>query len=67
MRPYFGVFFFVLIALKSAFSAPRIYTVEAGYLAKLIREPAWEINLAPTNSPIIAQRFGAIVYILFFR
>lgn len=40
MRPYLGVLPFVLRALKSAFSAPRIWTVEAGYLAKFVKEPA---------------------------
>lgn len=39
MRPYLGVLPLVLRARKSAFSAPRIWTVEAGYLAKLVREP----------------------------
>lgn len=34
--------------LKRAFSAPKICTVEAGYLAKLVRLPAWEISRAPT-------------------
>lgn len=34
--------------LKRAFSAPRIWTVEAGYLARLVRLPAWEIRRAPT-------------------
>ena len=35
----FGVFPLVLRARKSAFSAPRIWTVEAGYLAKLVKDP----------------------------
>ena len=34
--------------LKRAFSAPRIWTVEAGYLARLVSDPAWEMSLAPT-------------------
>jgi hypothetical protein len=34
--------------LKSAFSAPRICTVDAGYFARLVRLPAWEIRRAPT-------------------
>lgn len=38
----------VFRALNSAFSAPKICTVEAGYFAKLVRLPAWEISLAPT-------------------
>jgi hypothetical protein len=29
--------------------------------------PACAINLAPTNSPTIVVRFGAIAYILFLR
>ena len=53
--------------MKSAFSAPKIYTVDAGYLAKFINDPAWAISLAPTNSPTIVVRFGAIAYILFLR
>ncbi len=35
----FGVLPFVFKARKSAFSAPRICTVEAGYLARLVRDP----------------------------
>ena len=34
--------------LKRAFSAPRIWTVEAGYLARLVSDPAWDISRAPT-------------------
>ena len=34
--------------LNNAFSAPRICTVEAGYLAKFVRLPAWDIKRAPT-------------------
>lgn len=34
--------------LNRAFSAPRICTVDAGYLAKFVRLPAWAISLAPT-------------------
>ncbi len=40
MRPYFGVLPRVLSARKSAFSAPRIWTVDAGYLAREVNEPA---------------------------
>ena len=40
MRPYLGVSCLVLSARKSAFSAPRICTVEAGALARFIKEPA---------------------------
>ena len=39
-RPYFGVFPLVLRARKRAFSAPKIWTVDAGYLANLVNEPA---------------------------
>jgi len=46
--PYFGVLCFVLIALNNAFSAPNIWTVEAGHFAKLTKLPAWQISLAPT-------------------
>ncbi len=58
VTPQWGFFFWtspltVLLVntptdLKSAFSAPRICTVEAGYLARLVRLPAWEIKRAPT-------------------
>lgn len=34
--------------LNSAFSAPRICTVDAGYLARLVRLPACEMRRAPT-------------------
>jgi len=63
MSPYLGVFFLVLMALKSAFSAPRIYKVEAGCLARFTREPAWLISLAPTVSPIMLVRLGAMAFI----
>lgn len=36
------------VYLKRAFSAPRIWTVDAGYFARFVRLPAWEINRAPT-------------------
>ena len=42
IRPYLGVLPLVFRALNSAFSAPRICTVDAGYLAKLVKEPAAE-------------------------
>lgn len=57
----------VLIALNRAFSAPRIWTVEAGHLARLTRLPAWQISLAPTSYPTRAVGFGARACILFFR
>ena len=34
--------------LNRAFSAPSICTVEAGYLARLVRLPAWEMSRALT-------------------
>ena len=40
-RPYLGVFPFVFRARKRAFSAPRIWTVDAGYFANFVSEPAW--------------------------
>ena len=43
--PYLGVADLVLMALKSAFSAPRICTVQAGILARFVREPAWEMAI----------------------
>mmetsp|Transcript_43892 Transcript_43892/g.136606 ORF Transcript_43892/g.136606 Transcript_43892/m.136606 type:complete len:219 (-) Transcript_43892:591-1247(-) len=67
MRPYFGVLPFVFRARKSAFSAPRICTVDAGYFARFVRLPACEMSRAPMISPIKAQRFGATRSILAFR
>ena len=46
--PYFGVADFVFNAQNDAFSAPKIYIVLAGYFVKVVRLPAYEINLAPT-------------------
>ena len=34
--------------LNNAFSAPSICTVDAGYLAKFVKEPACDIKRAPT-------------------
>jgi hypothetical protein len=51
-KPYFGVLVFYFKALNKAFSAPRIWIVEAGYLARVLNEPEWAINLAATFSPI---------------
>eukprot|EP00966_Prymnesium_polylepis_P227217 5257855-Prymnesium_polylepis.1 len=48
MRPYLGVLPRVLSARKSAFSAPRICTVDAGYLARLVKLPACEMRRAAT-------------------
>merc|ERR1712079_342854 len=58
IRPYLGVLPFFFKARKRAFSAPKICTVDAGYLAKLVNDPAWDINLAPTTSPIKAAKFA---------
>lgn len=65
--PYFGVLVFYFRALKRAFSAPRIYTVDAGYFIKLERPPECEISFAPTVSPIIVVRLGATSIILLWR
>lgn len=59
IKPYFGVLPFVFNALNNAFSAPRIWTVDAGYFARLVNEPACEIKRAPTKSPMSACKFGA--------
>mmetsp|Transcript_6368 Transcript_6368/g.14143 ORF Transcript_6368/g.14143 Transcript_6368/m.14143 type:complete len:249 (-) Transcript_6368:399-1145(-) len=67
INPYFGVSCFALSARKSAFSAPRICTVEAGCFARFISDPACAISLAPTSSPTMIERLGAIACILFFR
>ena len=66
-RPYFGVFVFCLRALKSAFSAPRIWMVEAGYLERVASDPEWEMSLAAMVSPIKLVRFGATISILPLR
>lgn len=55
------------MALKRAFSAPKIWIVEEGNLAKLLRPPDWVNNLAPTLSPKIEVRLGATLYIWFLR
>jgi len=41
--------------------------VEAGYLAKLINDPALAISFAASYSPIKNEVLGAIAYILFLR
>ena len=41
-----GVFVFCLSALNKAFSAPKIWMVEAGYLDKVASDPEWEMSLA---------------------
>lgn len=53
---------FVFKARKRAFSAPRIWTVLAGCLAKLSKLPAWLINRAPTSSPTSTVRLGAMAF-----
>jgi hypothetical protein len=40
INPYLGVLPLVFSALKRAFSAPRICTVDAGYLARFVKDPA---------------------------
>jgi len=64
MSPYLGVLPLVFKARKRAFSAPRIWTVEAGYLERLVREPALEMRRAPTVSPMSAFKLGATMFIL---
>ena len=44
MRPYLGVLPLVFRALNRAFSAPRICTVLAGYLAKFVKDPAGQVS-----------------------
>ena len=65
--PYFGVLLFYFKALNKAFSAPKIWIVEAGYLAKVLKDPEWAISLAAIFSPISSVRLGETIYILFFR
>jgi len=67
MIPYFGVFPPFFKALNKAFSAPRIYIVEAAAFARLTKEPAWEINLAATLSPIKDERLGLTAVSLAWR
>mmetsp|Transcript_32959 Transcript_32959/g.94823 ORF Transcript_32959/g.94823 Transcript_32959/m.94823 type:complete len:234 (-) Transcript_32959:20-721(-) len=67
ISPYFGVLPFVFSARKSAFSAPRICTVDAGYLARFVRLPACEIRRAPMTSPMSAVKFGATISIFAFK
>jgi hypothetical protein len=62
--PYFGVFPLVFKALNKAFSAPKIYTVDAGHLERFYKLPAYEISFAATFSPIKDVRFGATISIL---
>merc|ERR1719199_568592 len=67
IKPYFGVLPLVFSARKRAFSAPRIWTVDAGYFARLMRLPACEMSRAPIISPIRAERLGATRSILVLR
>lgn len=62
--PYLGVFPFVFKARNRAFSAPKIWMVEAGNFARFVNEPACEINRAPTCSPKSVAKFGATSPIL---
>jgi len=66
-NPYLGVFVFCFKALNKAFSAPRIWIVEAGYLAKVERDPEWAISLAATFYPIKLVKFGDTDSILSLR
>ena len=59
MIPYFGVLLRVFRARNRAFSAPRIWIVDAGHLARFTNEPECEMRRAPTISPISADRLGA--------
>ena len=54
MNPLGGVAF-SFEARERAFSAPRICTVLAGYLLRLVRDPAWLMRCAPMCSPIAKQ------------
>mmetsp|Transcript_98451 Transcript_98451/g.256517 ORF Transcript_98451/g.256517 Transcript_98451/m.256517 type:complete len:307 (-) Transcript_98451:258-1178(-) len=67
MSPYLGVDFFVFRALKRAFSAPRIWTVLDGCFARLISDPACEISRAPTSSPTMWVRLGAMAFMRSLR
>ena len=58
MRPYLSVLPIVFSARNSAFSAPKICTVET-VPAKFVSEPACEMSRAPTMSPMSAPRLGA--------
>mmetsp|Transcript_56389 Transcript_56389/g.114898 ORF Transcript_56389/g.114898 Transcript_56389/m.114898 type:complete len:228 (+) Transcript_56389:1230-1913(+) len=66
-RPYLGVSCLVLRARNSAFSAPRIWTVLAGCFARLSRLPACAMRRAPTSSPTITVRFGAMAFMRCWR
>jgi hypothetical protein len=54
-------------ARKSAFSAPWLCTVAAGCLAWFMSEPACAMSRAPTSSPTMVVRFGAMLFMRFAR
>lgn len=62
MIPYFGVLPPFFKALNKAFSAPKIYIVEAAALAKFTRDPAYVISLAATLSPTKIYKFGETAF-----
>lgn len=66
-KPYLGVFVFCFKALNKAFSAPKIWIVEAGYLARVLKDPECAINLAATFSPIKLVKLGETFSILSLR
>ena len=63
MKPYLGVLLYVLGPRNRAFSAPKICTVEADALARLVRDPALEMSRAATVSdwapkcPFLLERY----------
>ena len=65
--PYFGVFVFCFKARNKAFSAPKIWIVEAGYLERVFRDPEWAMSLAATDYPMRVVRLGETTSILSFR
>lgn len=66
-RPYLGVLVFCFNALNNAFSAPKICMVEAGYFAKVLKDPECAISLAATLYPIRVVKLGETISILFFK
>lgn len=51
MIPYFGVLPPCFNDLNNAFSAPKIWIVEAAALDKFTKDPACEMSFAATLSP----------------
>jgi hypothetical protein len=49
----FGGRLFLVMCLKSAFSAPRSWIVEDGSSASRLSEPANEMSLAPMSVPLL--------------